>query len=194
MALCSESTGTIWPGRARSFTSGPPMMSDSLLASASVVPASRAARVGRRPTAPVMPLRTTSQGRPAASVEASSPSPEYAGANSATWASNSSGLDPPAVRPTTRNRSGWARTRSSAWVPMDPVEPRITMSRAVTAPVCQDDARGPAPAPGSVLRRVERPEPQAADLDERGPGRHRQLVVVRRAEGVEDRERVGAVA
>ena len=42
----------------------------SLLASASVLPASSAARVGRSPTAPVMPLSTTSQGRPAASVEA----------------------------------------------------------------------------------------------------------------------------
>ena len=105
------------------------MISDSLLASASVVPASSAASVGRRPTAPVMPLSTTSHGRPAASVEASSPSPEYAGANSATCRANSSGLLPPAVSPTTRNRSGLARTRSSAWVPMDPVEPRMTMSR-----------------------------------------------------------------
>ena len=52
------------------------------------------------------------------------------------------GCDPPAVRPTTRNRSGLARTRSSAWVPMDPVEPRITMSRTVTPAVCQDGPRG----------------------------------------------------
>ena len=55
------------------------MISDSLLASASVLPASSAASVGRSPTAPVMPLSTTSHGRPAASVEASSPRPEYAG-------------------------------------------------------------------------------------------------------------------
>ncbi len=107
------------------------MISDSLLASASVVPASSAASVGRSPTAPVMPLRTTSHGRPAASTEASSPRPEYAGANSATWASKSARFEPPAVSPTTRNRSGLARTRSSAWVPIDPVEPRITMSRGV---------------------------------------------------------------
>ncbi len=78
-AECSESTGTIWPGLARSRTSGPPMISDSLLARASVLPASSAARVGRRPTAPVMPLSTTSQDAPAASAEASSPSPENAG-------------------------------------------------------------------------------------------------------------------
>ena len=38
---CSESTGTIWPGAAAALTSGPPMMSDSLLASASVVPAAQ---------------------------------------------------------------------------------------------------------------------------------------------------------
>ena len=136
-AECSESTGTIWPGRARSVTSEPPMIRDSLLASASVVPASSAASVGRSPTAPVMPLSTTSHSRPAASVEASSPRPEKAGRNSATCASKRSGLEPPAVSPTTRKRSGLARTRSRAWVPMDPVEPRMTMSRAVTAPVCQ---------------------------------------------------------
>ena len=75
------------------------MISDSLLASASVVPASSAASVGRSPTAPVMPLSTTSHARPAASTEASSPSPEYAGANSATCASNSSGLRPARGQP-----------------------------------------------------------------------------------------------
>ena len=96
-AECSLSTGTIWPGAASLVTSGPPMMRDSLLASASVLPASSAASVGRSPTAPVMPLSTMSQARPAASVDASSPRPEYAGANSATCFSNSSGLDPPAV-------------------------------------------------------------------------------------------------
>ena len=37
-AECSESTGTIWPGAAAALTSGPPAMSDSLLASASVLP------------------------------------------------------------------------------------------------------------------------------------------------------------
>ena len=38
MAECSESTGTIWPGAAAALTSGPPTMSDSLLARASVAP------------------------------------------------------------------------------------------------------------------------------------------------------------
>ena len=94
--------------------------------------------MGRSPAAPVTPLRTTSHGCAAASIAASSPSPDMAGANSATCRAKSSGWDPPAVRPTTRKRSGWARTRSSAWVPMEPVEPSTTMSRrsgAVGLPV-----------------------------------------------------------
>ena len=40
------------------------MISDSLLARASTLPASSAATVGRSPTAPVMPLRTTSHVQP----------------------------------------------------------------------------------------------------------------------------------
>ena len=66
-AECSESTGDrSGPGRGRRrSTSGPPTMRDSLLASARVDPAASAARVGRRPTDPVMPLRTTSARRPA---------------------------------------------------------------------------------------------------------------------------------
>ena len=110
------------------------MISDSLLASASVLPLSSAAMVGRSPTAPVIPLSTTSQARPAASTEASSPSPEYAGANSATCSSKSCSCEPPAVSPTTRKRSGLARTTSRAWVPIDPVDPRITTSRRSLTP------------------------------------------------------------
>ena len=110
------------------------MISDSLLASARVLPESSAASVGRSPTAPVIALSTTSHAIPAASVEASSPSPEYAGANSATCCSKSSSCEPPAVSPTTRNRSGLARTTSRAWVPTDPVDPRMTMSRRSLTP------------------------------------------------------------
>lgn len=51
----------IWPGLASAFTSGPPTMSDSLLASARVRPASRAARVGARPMEPVIPFSTVWQ-------------------------------------------------------------------------------------------------------------------------------------
>ncbi len=73
IAECSESTGTIWPGAAASATSGPPMMSDSLLASASMRPAVRADRVAASPTAPVTAFRTTSHGCAAIPATASGP-------------------------------------------------------------------------------------------------------------------------
>ena len=61
MAECSESTGTIWPGRTVACpTRGPPTTRDSLLARASVAPDRSAARVGAKPIEPVTPLRTTS--------------------------------------------------------------------------------------------------------------------------------------
>ena len=72
-AECSESTGTIWPGAARPATSGPPMISDSLLARASTRPASMAASVAASPTAPVTPFSTTSHGHAATSAIASGP-------------------------------------------------------------------------------------------------------------------------
>ena len=49
MALCSESTGTIWSGPAAALTSGPPMMSDSLLARASTDPAAQGRERGAQP-------------------------------------------------------------------------------------------------------------------------------------------------
>ena len=73
MVECSESTGTICPGLARLVTSGPPMISDSLLARASTRPASSAASVACSPAAPVTPLSTTSAGHPATSQIASGP-------------------------------------------------------------------------------------------------------------------------
>ena len=75
-ALCSLSTGTIWSSAARRVTTSPPMISDSLLASASTLPACSAATVGRSPTAPVTALSTTSHPMPAASTDAASPVPE----------------------------------------------------------------------------------------------------------------------
>ena len=142
-ALCSLSTGTIWPGLARAVTTGPPMISDSLLASARVLPASSAASVGRSPTAPVMPLSTTSHSIAAARDDASSPRSANAGRNSSTWARKRSACDPPAVSPTPRNRSGAARTTSRAWVPMEPVEPsRTTSRREGTGPSCRNPRGG----------------------------------------------------
>ena len=70
---CSESTGTICPGLARLVTSGPPTISDSLLARASTRPASSAASVAASPAAPVTPLSTTSHGHAASSLTASGP-------------------------------------------------------------------------------------------------------------------------
>ena len=56
MAECSESTGTIWPGRVSAWrTRAPPTTRDSLLARARRAPLARAASVGSRPTEPVMP-------------------------------------------------------------------------------------------------------------------------------------------
>ena len=52
-----------------------------------------------------------------------------AGPNSAACRASRSGWPPPAASATTRNRSGLRRMMSSAWVPIEPVEPRITTSR-----------------------------------------------------------------
>jgi hypothetical protein len=123
------------------------MISDSLLASASTLPASSAASVGSSPAAPVIALSTVWQAMPAASTLASSPMPLYAGSNSATCCSNRSGCEPPAVSATTRNRSGRARTTSSAWVPTEPVEPRITTSRLLTKGLSQAMAVEPVETP-----------------------------------------------
>ena len=101
MAECSLSTGTICPAAASALTSGPPMMSDSLLARAKVVPARSAASVGSSPIAPVMPLTTT---RPHEPREPSRPG-----------AVNSSGRY--AVRPAFRPR-GDASARSASEPPL----------------------------------------------------------------------------
>ena len=99
IAECSESTGTIWPGRARAVTRSPPTMSDSLLASASVRPVSSAARVGPRPTEPVMPFSTTSASTSLTSCSASTaPSAVYSTPNSAACASSARGSSPPTAR------------------------------------------------------------------------------------------------
>jgi hypothetical protein len=154
-AECSESTGTICPGRAARFTSGPPTISDSLLASASVRPAVSAASVAGRPSAPSSPLSTTSHGCRAISATPSGPASSdtdrssasrnaptasgrptatTSGRNSATCEASSAGSRPPAASPTTRNRSGLRRTTSSAWVPIDPVDPSTTTERAGMPP------------------------------------------------------------
>ena len=59
-AECSESTGTSWPGWASAVTKVPPITNDSLLANATVLPATSAAMVDGKPTAPASALSTTS--------------------------------------------------------------------------------------------------------------------------------------
>src|SRR5215469_4759933 len=133
------------------------MMSDSLLARASSRPAPMADKVAARPTAPVTALSTTSQGRAASSATASAPalssgslrrappaaprasrtSGTAAGLATATASTPKSiaclasrpGLPPPAAIAVTRNRPGFRAMMSAAWVPIEPVEPRSTISR-----------------------------------------------------------------
>ena len=56
---------------------------------------------------------------------------------------SSSTFEPPAASPTTRKRSGLRAAMSRPWVPMEPVEPRITMSRVTPDILTQ-------PGPASV--------------------------------------------
>ncbi|ARX86823.1 hypothetical protein SMD44_06300 [Streptomyces alboflavus] len=181
-AACSESTGMIWPGLASALTSGPPTISDSLLASASVWPASRAARVGARPIDPVMPLRTVwqcAESVAATCVAASGPatisgsgspvpySSRRASRRAGTTSSRATATvrtrsclacsarrptrPPAADRAVTRKRSGLRSTRSMAWVPIEPVEPRMTMSRGPSVPTGSKTRCGSARGAGLSL-------------------------------------------
>ena len=178
---CSESTGTICPGLARLVTSGPPMISDSLLASASVRPASSAASVARRPgraghavehhvagqarqvahrlraredddlardeavvvlAGPALVLADSSLiAAVTAAAAASSATATTGTPNSTACRASSAGLPPPAASAATRKRSGLRRAMSSAWVPIDPVEPRITTSRGASVSVTRSFLR-----------------------------------------------------
>ena len=158
MALCSESTGKSGTRRSRAawVMRGPAITSVSLLASAIALPDWMAAIVGRSPAPPTMPERTTS----ASTCEASVTSPDAPekisgrGCGSArTTASTaresviarargrcfrhrsamSSGLEPRAASPSTRNRVGNWSTSSSVRRPMEPVAPR-RMTRFMRRP------------------------------------------------------------
>ena len=132
-AECSESTGTIWPGAAASVTSFPPTMSDSLLARAKILPVRKVASVGAKPIEPVMPLITTSASVDSTSwVAASAPRTAFSLAtpNCERWISRSS-VFCPAAKPTTSKRSRLASMTSRAWVPIDPVDPRMITRRMV---------------------------------------------------------------
>ena len=104
MAECSESTGTIWPGkRIASRTSAPPTTRDSLFASARRAPHCRAASVADSPTPPVIPLRTTRRGRPG-SVPTSSA------------LARTSSTDACAPTNTSGHRAPSSRTAASSWL------------------------------------------------------------------------------
>src|SRR3954452_15235607 len=131
------------------MTSSPPTTSDSLLARATVLPAWSAASVGPSPALPTSALTTKSPSVSRASCSAafgptmnstplswprcawmsraasSSAIATCGGRNSRICPTNSSWFMPAADRPTTLNRSGLRRTTSSAWVPIDPVAPRM---------------------------------------------------------------------
>ena len=128
-AECSLSTGIICPAPAAWVTSRPPTIRDSLLASARVLPVRSVARVGAKPMDPVMPLMTTSASVFSTNLVASAaPSTALATLNCAFCVSKSS-VFLPAARPTNSNRSGFAAITSRAWVPMEPVEPRMITRR-----------------------------------------------------------------
>ena len=155
IAECSESTGTIWPGRARPATSGPPVISDSLFASASTRPARSAARVAARPLNPVTALSTTSQGQAAASATPSGPASTFGcvpgalraqgladrgggllaldghhlGPELDRLAGQQAGVAAAGRQPGDPEPAGLRRMTSAAWVPIDPVEPSRTTLR-----------------------------------------------------------------
>ena len=200
--------GRSGPGAAAALTSGPPAISDSLLASASVRPASSAASVGPSPIEPVMPLSTTSQGQRASSVAASGPARIFGSGyspasyppafgrgverqlqvlrgagpgdgddldpSSSACAASSATFAPPAASPTTRNRSGWARTTSSAWVPIEPVDPSTTTSRqtggALTPPV-SGTASDPTRVAGQRAQYLTPTQKTRCDKADISPGR-----------------------
>jgi len=179
-ALCSLSTGTTHApeARAAATTNGPPATMLSLFARARVAPDSRAARVGRRPIAPVIPLRTTSAPMAAAVVAASAPtttSGAYAArpapaayeasaerrswtlpaaaatkgtSNSTAWRAKRSIL-PPAASARTVKRSRLRPMTSRAWVPIDPVEPRMLTVREITGAFSPTDLTARAGSRGS---------------------------------------------
>ena len=148
-APCSLSTGRSSPPprRSASMTSAPPATSDSLLASASLRPASSAAIVGSSPATPTSPFTTTSlPGAEAAATRASRPtrhSPrqrgrkEASGSSASTTNSGSSSqasasspaASRRAVSATARKRCGWRPMTRSVERPIEPVAPRMTTPR-----------------------------------------------------------------
>src|SRR5439155_1134344 len=151
-AECSESTGmSAAPvASASAVTSSPPPTSDSLLASARSIPSPSVATVGPRPAEPTSALSTRSAPEPTTSSTSpcaptrTSPSVHASAARAPASASAS------AIRRTPKRRacstsashersalspasssSPERATMSSAWVPIEPVEPRTRRRRGM---------------------------------------------------------------
>ena len=172
MAECSESTGMISPppSAAAASTSSPPATRVSLLASASRLPAARAASDGLSPAHPTTPLTTTAPGVAARASTASTPWPsreprsggtcsEPAGSAVTTRASGyrvatstRAGDRRRAARPTTVNPSRSAT--SSTWVPIEPVAPSTTTGASVRSAT---PSIGRSPTPPGPRRSGRRP-------------------------------------
>src|ERR1700722_1673364 len=144
-AECSLSIGMMCAADsdARARTSSPAMTRTSLVAVATVAPASTAASVGRSAAAPVMATHTTSASIAAISQAASMPTAQPGGSeapaagftsairltpNCAATAPRATASRPPTM-PTSSNRSGKREMTSQACLPIDPVAPRRTTRR-----------------------------------------------------------------
>ena len=143
-AECSLSTGRIarFARSAAAVTSGPPATRLSLLARARSAPASNVARVAASPAAPTIAFSTVSA--PASRTSSTTPASPSSTAPSkivrarAAAAGSTSAIrsTPWAVADATSasalecaasaqaDSSGWSRTISSAWTPIEPVAPR----------------------------------------------------------------------
>ena len=154
-AVCSESTGTMRAlvASARAVTSSPPTTSDSLLARARSIPSPSAATVGPRPAEPTRAFRTRSASdsttsrtspsgpprtRPSVHVSearaAESTSASAIWSTPKAWACSTSVSQELSADSPTSSSSSLREVTSSAWVPIDPVEPRINRRlRAGTA-------------------------------------------------------------
>ena len=137
------------------MTSSPPTTSDSLLASASVLPASSAREVARSPAAPTSALRTTSASGECRQARRRPRAPASTVACGRVLAARlprcgfdrrARGVSTPNVRAPaargarrssarrarrSRSRSGCAAATSSAWRPIEPVEPRTATRQRV---------------------------------------------------------------
>ncbi len=181
MALCSLSTGRIVAPLdcAAPVIRAPAVTSASLLARATVRPASTAAMTGSSPAQPTIAAMTTSASAAAASTRAARPAsarhwvPASRSRSSASRLSSamtatcapvrramtaSSSTLRDAVTVVTANRSGDRSTRSSVDLPIEPVAPRRAILRVTSARSAGRlrSARQPAPARrgGRGCRRV----------------------------------------